>query len=426
LTRSAFQLTGATLFAQVAGVLLSPVYSRLYDPEAYGVFGFYNSALSLLITIGCLCYERGIPVAADDQEARSVMRLSLTLLCLMCLVTLAGAGSVAWLKPGMLKPEVRRYLWLLPAGLLAAGFYSVVRFWALRLKDYKGVALTAVRQCIAFNLVNLAFGLAYPRALGLICAAIGGGAAGVFFLAKRTQALAWDRGAGAGSQKTDLQDVAQKYSRLFTLRGPGVLFNSLGLYLPQLLVVSYFGIAVGGQFELARRVIMLPINLIGGAISQIFLAEAASVARERPEALRALFGRVLTRAAPFSIPVLLLGIVAPMMFPVVFGSRWERAGQYALWLALYSAPGFIVSALSYVPTIVGRLHGQLLLDVVRAVMVFLAFYLPHRWGQGVDMAIRCYAATMLVIYALSFFLYRHQAIVVSRLGRTNWTAKGAA
>ena len=63
--RAAFALGGATFAAQAAGVLLSPVYSRLYSPADYGVFGAHSAVVTTALMVGSLSYETGIPVGKD-------------------------------------------------------------------------------------------------------------------------------------------------------------------------------------------------------------------------------------------------------------------------------------------------------------------------------------------------------------------------
>ena len=69
LMRSASALGGATFAMQVTGVLLSPVYSRLYTPADYGMFAVYSAIVATALTVGSFCYETGIPVGEDESEA---------------------------------------------------------------------------------------------------------------------------------------------------------------------------------------------------------------------------------------------------------------------------------------------------------------------------------------------------------------------
>jgi O-antigen/teichoic acid export membrane protein len=411
------------MFAQAVGVVLSPVLSRLYSPQDYGVFGLYISALSIVLTVGCLCYEQAIPIAADDSEA-----LGATLICVLSLVlvSVVACGFLLlklFYRTGHLSSGCSVYLWLLPLGILGSGVYRVVRYWALRQREIKAIGRTTVQQVLWAQFMNLSFGLFHPSPLGLILAGITGQTAGALGLAKRTELLPRDlRGLRELVRFRWLFGVAKKYWKLPLVVGPSTLFNSLGLYLPGMLIVLYYGEEAGGQLNLAQRLVGLPMGLIGGSISQVFFSEAAVIARTQPGRLGVFCDAVLWKAAKLSLAVLALGLISPFMVPIVFGHRWGNAGIFCLWLSFYSVLALGVSAISWIPTIVGRFLGQFLLDVTRALLVFLAFYLPHVWGQSAGVAMQCFVAAMVVNYIACCLLYRYQAKAVAESGRTSWAA----
>src|SRR5690554_3357466 len=70
-------LVSGTLLAQVATYLARPVLTRLFEPEAFGIFGFFLAMTTILGSPAAGKYETAIPIPADDQEAASVTGLSL-------------------------------------------------------------------------------------------------------------------------------------------------------------------------------------------------------------------------------------------------------------------------------------------------------------------------------------------------------------
>lgn len=323
--RAVVALGGATLVSQVAGVMLSPVLSRLYAPSDYGLFSVYSAIMLTSLTVGSLSYEVGIPVGEDDSEG-----VSLTVVAVL-LVVLIGFGALGWLGLATLAgfggsgQQLGVYAWLLPFGIIGAGVYQAIRYWALRRKATAAIARTTISQLISSKTISLGFGILHPGPLGLILSAIAGYSAGLWGLARRTELIPRMRAVqGPGLTSRRLWTVAKKYRRLPLVCAPSTLFNSLGLYLPGMLLAPYFGADFAGQFFMALNVIALPVGLIGGALSQVFLSSAAAVAREQPQDLARFFHRVFVRGAACSLLLLLAGMAAPWVIPVAFGQGGGR------------------------------------------------------------------------------------------------------
>lgn len=419
--RSASALGGVTLVTQVLGIALSPVYSRLYSPADYGVFSVYNAIVATALTVGSLCYERGIPIAKDDREAVSLTFLAMSVLLLIGLGTTAYLG-LQQLIPGLgSSSNLLGYTWLIPVGILGAGVYQVVRYWALRRKAINAIARTSLSQFGSATVINLGFGIFYPSPFGLILAGIAGYSSGLWMLARQTELVPlWREERQKGLGFASLFALAKKYRRLALVSAPSAAFNSIGIFLPNILLVPYYGADFAGQFFMGAKVIGLPVSLIGGALSQVFLSSAAAVARERPQELARFTQRIFLRGAACSVLIVVAGFVAPYIMPIVLGEKWREAGEIARWLAFYSAVGLSVSALSSIPSIVGRLQGQLLIDIGRALAVFLLLFWGHRAGWSGMTAVKGYVVVMIVNYLACALLYLYQVKHVARKGGTDW------
>ncbi len=427
MVRAALLLGSATAATQAIAVLLAPVYSRLYTPADYGVFGVYNSIIATALTIGCLCYETGIPICEDDQEAAGLTSLSVVLVFLRGLGVAAVLGARALLGVQGNGYQLGWYSWLIPVGIIGAGVYRALRYWALRRKNMGAIARTAGSQLISSTAINLGFGILSPSPLGLILAAIAGYSSGVWGLARRTELLPCVKTVSRKPQfGRRLWTLAKKYRRLPLIGAPSTLFNSLGLYLPGILLAPYFGADFAGQFLMGMKMVSLPVGLIGGALSQVFFSSAAAVAREQPHEMARFFHRVFIRGAACSLLILLVGLVAPWVVPFALGEKWRPAGEIVLWLSLLNAVGLTVSSLSVIPNIVGRLQGQFIIDVARALAVFLLLFLGHRAGLSGMAVVKGYTLVMIVNYLACYCLYSHQVKQVARTGLTGWNEPTAS
>jgi O-antigen/teichoic acid export membrane protein len=65
--RSVSVLVGGTATAQVISILASPVLTRLYTTEDFGLLAVYGSIIGIVGVIASLRYELAIPIAETDK-----------------------------------------------------------------------------------------------------------------------------------------------------------------------------------------------------------------------------------------------------------------------------------------------------------------------------------------------------------------------
>ncbi|MGQ9623675.1 MAG: lipopolysaccharide biosynthesis protein, partial [Candidatus Caldatribacteriaceae bacterium] len=105
--RSVLLLAGGTALGQAVTVLVSPILTRLYSPEDFGVFGVYASLLGIVAVIASLRYEYAIPLPEEDETAANILALCFGVLLGMTVfswIIIRGLGQriIAWANvPGL-------------------------------------------------------------------------------------------------------------------------------------------------------------------------------------------------------------------------------------------------------------------------------------------------------------------------------------
>ena len=61
--RNVIILSSGTAGAQIIAILLSPIITRLYGPEAYGLMGTFNAMISIITPVVALTYPIAIVIA---------------------------------------------------------------------------------------------------------------------------------------------------------------------------------------------------------------------------------------------------------------------------------------------------------------------------------------------------------------------------
>ncbi len=333
--RHVLTLASGTAIAQVILVLATPVLTRLYTPTDYGTLAVYSSTLTVLLVLASLRYEAAIPLPEDEDVAGSLLALTLFVLAGMVilvalLVWLAGDAFVASANAERLRP----YLWLLPVGLLGAGTYQALSYWAIRRRAFGRIARTKLTQGAGQVVSQVGLGLLKLGAPGLLIGDVIGrvaGGGGLALLASRDRPF-------AQVTRASLAAAATRYRRFPLLTTWSGLLNVGSLQLPSLMFSASFGAAAAGFYALSYKMLVLPTMLVAQAVGQVFLARASSLSRE-PERLRRLTEGTALALFACGLPVFAaVGLGGPQLFATVMGSQWEQAGRYAQALA----PWFVV------------------------------------------------------------------------------------
>lgn len=347
-------MTGTTI-AQALAILAAPILTRLYGPVDYGVLALYSSILGIIGVIACWRYELAIVLPEKDEDAANLLVLSISITLVMSLLTTI---MVALFRQPIARmvgaPELAPWLCFLPLSLLATGLFQAFNYWSTRRKQFKRLAIRQITQSSVTVVAQLGAGInLHPGPGGLI----GGSILGQLTATGR---LAWQIWRDEGKQLLSNIKGKQFHKMLvrykdFPLYSTWLsLFNTASAMLPVLLLGYFFAPAIVGYYALGHRVLSMPMGVIGGSIAQAFFPRATEAKRSGnlDKITFEIFQQLLTIGL---VPILLIAIVAPELFSLIFGHRWFEAGVYAQWLCLWIIFQFISSPIS---TIIDILEKQ--------------------------------------------------------------------
>jgi O-antigen/teichoic acid export membrane protein len=397
-------VTGAAL-GQLIVLAASPLVTRLYTPEDFGVLGVFSALLGILGIAVCLRYELAIPLAEDDASVVNLLALSLVvalLVSLLVAVTLWPWGEVitGWFNAEALHP----LLWLLPLGVVAVGCNRALTHWAIRRQAFGRITRTEISRSIGRVVTQIGFGFLMFGPFGLLVGQVVGQSAGI-----TTLALAFNRSEGRMLRAIRLRSMARAAARfgdLPTLATGAALLNNGGRLAPALLVAALYGVEVAGWFALAYKILQMPVFL-STAVARVYLGEAPLLARAGGEGMYRLFKATTWRLLAFGVLSLGLVVVAgPQLFALVFGSVWTEAGRFAQFLAFMSLGQLVVAPVAQTLTVLERQGVQLAWDALRFGALLLVFLAAHQLTWSPLTAIAVLSVAMTICHICLFVVTR--------------------
>src|SRR5699024_7030124 len=329
--------------AQLVALLLSPVVTRLYGPEAFGILGTFTSLTKIVIPVAALTYPIAIVLPKSDFNAKKIMKLSMIITLLLSLFSVL---TLILFKNNIINvfnlEDIGLLIYLIPLVIVFAGIMQITEQWIIRTNQFSVNAKSTFLHSMIVNLSKVGMGFFYPLASVLIviqASAEGVKAFLIVLFAKKSPYQSNE--TKVNEEPLSLMSLARKHKDFPMYRAPEELFSAISQNLPVLLLTSFFGPATAGFYNIGRTVLSMPSRLIGKAVGDVFyrrIAVAANTGENLNKLIKkATWNLVGVVIRHFSI-VILFG---PFLFTLVFGSEWTTAGEYARWIALFSFSTFI-------------------------------------------------------------------------------------
>jgi O-antigen/teichoic acid export membrane protein len=396
--RNVTVLAGGAILGQGITLAASPVITRFYDPSDFGVLAVYASIVGVVYVIASWRYELAMPLPEDDRIAINVAALSTGLLLATsvsfgALVLLFGDALVSWTNT----PVFARYLWLLPVGIFLAGLYQVLNFWAVRRGNFKMIARTKFNQSFGQAIIQVCAVFVVAGPLGLLAGDVAGRVSGSGTLLIKF--LKDDKALLRFVSFNVLKEIATRYVKFPLYSGSSALLNNAATLLPAILLAGFFGPKTAGWFALGQRVINAPLSFVSLSVSQVYMNEAARLAREDRPAFKELFTKTARRLFAVGIvPIAILALGGPWLFGIVFGESWSNAGVFLRILAVMLVFQFVSSPLSYTLDILERQGWELIWNTGRLVFSIGGMVAAYYLGYSANVAIGVYSTIMVAVY----------------------------
>lgn len=366
-------VAGGNSVAKLIGILATPIITRLYTPEDYGIYTVFMSIIAITGSIVTLRYSVTIPLAKEEKTADNLIKLcllvtfSLSLLWLLFVAIFKGQISDHFQIDNL-----QHYLWLIPIVFLGKGIYETLNSWAIRNKGFKLITRTKVSQSVSSSVVKIGFGLLKVAPLGLLIGVIAQEIAGIGSLFSKMRNVKPD--FFKRSSLKDIKTVAIRYKDFPLIQSWSQFLLASGAQLPVILLGLYYDNQVVGVFGLAMSMISLPMDLIGQSVAQVYFAEIAKIGKENSVKIYNLSISLIKKLFIVGLfPVGLLIAFGPWIFKLVFGPEWFDAGFYARLLSLMILTRFISSPISNIFNVYEKQKTQLILNVIRVIVVLLVF-----------------------------------------------------
>lgn len=340
-----FTLVSGTAFAQFLAIIATPILTRFYSPDDFGLLTLFVSICGVLGVITCMRYELSIMLPKSDEEAVNLLGLSLFITSIISSLTVPVIwfGGQQFLSIISL-PQLRSYLWMIPPFTFISGVFLSANYWNSRNKHFQRLSIARINRSIITTGIQLVAGFCGYATGGIL---IGANVAGQLLSTLILSCQIWrnDISLLRSISWEKMIYGLKKYRKFPLVDTWSSLLNTISWQLPSFLLAYFFSPAVVGFYSLGFQLLHLPMSFIGQSISQVFFQRAAE--SKSNGTLSSLVENVFRFFLIIGMfPVLTLTIIGDDVFNLVFGNNWTEAGVYTQILGLWALVWFISSPLS--------------------------------------------------------------------------------
>jgi O-antigen/teichoic acid export membrane protein len=406
LLRSILLVGGGAAGGQVILLITSLVIARLYSPDELGAFVTLSAMASIVAVFLTGRYELAIPIPQNDEEGISLGRLAMALaICGSAALTVLLGLTQGLTAPTWMAPALGIY-WGLPALALGLAVMQIGSSGAVRARKYRSLATRSLVFPVVAGALQIAAGFSGLGAPGLI-GSVALGQASAFLLTWFPAIRSMRAGKEGSGRRDSTKRLAWAYVRFPALLAPAGAVNAFAAGLPVLLISALFGLAAGGQYGMATKLLVAPVALIGQTIGFVYSGEVARMSRGRVRSVEVLYRATSLRL--LGAGLLVFGIVvlaAPWGIELLLGDKWREAGVFARIMSFGVMAQLIAAPLSQTLIIAQMQRAQIMSDLLRVALIAgagLCAYLlqgtPVATAAGISVA-------SAIGYGVTWFLNR--------------------
>lgn len=401
-SRNVLTLMTGTTIAQAIPIAISPILTRIYTPEEFGLFALYMAFISIGASIVTAKYETAILLPKKEENAKYLVYISSIFALFFSLLFFIVYMLFSDKFNNFFKVE-NDVFYFVPFGIFLFAIYAILLQWANRKKEYKNMNKNRLIQSSSISIFQVLTGILNKISFGLIVSDVMGRVIAVLLILNRV--LQQVKLENFSLKKTI--SLIKRYKKFPKYEMPATVLNITSYELVYIIIPIYFSSVTAGLYFLVFRVLMTPIGFIGSAITEVFKNRAIEDLNKY-NSCRRIYKKIFLLLFSIGIfPLLIVTIWGQSIFSFIFGEEWKEAGLYAQILAPLALFRLISSPLSYLFIIKEKLELDLLIQFIFFILVLISLFISY-----------FYSSSMILVSLLSVsgcIFYIIQIIVSYRL-----------
>jgi len=386
-------LLGGQAISQLILIPFYPLLTRLYIPENFGEYAFFQTIVGIFLILIFLRLEEALVLKMEEIEAKKLWSNCLIIALFTLILSLAIILIINPLWKEKLNISSLELLIYFSIYGIGAGGLLLISQWLLRKQNYKAITQIRIWQSLSLLLLSLFFGYLDFGTKGLVMALAFSQIIAWFSIQKSWKLPAF-------TFQSDFRKQIVQFKDFPIYNASGGLIENIGRSIPIWALLWFWTSEETGFFSLSSRILALPVTLIAASYGQVLYRQLAEWWPNQKElAAKWIYKTWLSLAVIAFVPVIVLVMYGEPIFVFLFGTQWTGIGNFIIYLT----PIFMLMGL-ILPTsqlfLVARKQQILLMISIGQILTRLgSFYVGYQFGN-LENALILYMTTELLWYVM--------------------------
>ncbi|AMS26962.1 hypothetical protein AEM51_07980 [Bacteroidetes bacterium UKL13-3] len=403
--KKVFILSSGSLISQALIVAISPVLTRIYAPESFGLLAVFTSMSAIFASLFSGKYEHAIILPKEDEKAKNIgffcflisLSLSIVLLGIMLLnhhlfIRFFNFNASPW-----------QIILLVPFMTVFIAVYSCLQLWFQRKEEFSISSLNAITQSLITIITNVLFGLLGIKIFGLVYGYILSIVFSTIFLS-----VIFLKKEGVSSLLKNLSLIKAVRAGIEYKKFPltilwAELLVTFSQQLMPLLLTSIYTSSIVGLFAFSNRILKIPSILLSNSIWGVFRVEAIKIKNNNQPIIPIYLSTLKKLLLVGLLPYLVILIAGQFIFQIAFGDKWVISGLYAQIMSLYVYSDLVAFPLSSIFIICNKSKLYFLVQIITILFTVGGILLGKWWGGDIY-SIVLYSGFGILANVISVFL----------------------
>ena len=402
-SRNVLTLMTGTTIAQAIPIGISPILTRIYSPEDFGLFALFLAITNIIGSVANGRYELAIMLPKKDEDAINTAALGFSIssiLSLLILILVVIFNDFFVYLIG--NEEIGFWLYFFPITVFLLGLWNVLNYYNNRKKKYKDLRNAHIIRSIVLASTHLIIGFLKSGVTGLISGEI---LSKVFANTRLLKNILKNKLLISKITKGKMVSMAKRYKNFPMISLPSSFANELYANLFSVLLSSLYNVTLLGHYYMAQRILGLPSALLGVSIGQVFFQSAVKE-KEKTGQARVIFKSTVKKLFLIALPFFAaLFFIVEDLFAFVFGENWRVAGTYSQILIPIFFVRLISMPVSMINTVFERQIYGLCISIILLVSNMGIILGSYYFGLGPEKMFTILSIVLFIEYSLFLLHY---------------------
>jgi len=367
-------MTGTTI-AQAIPIAISPILTRIYTPEDFGIFALFMALVGMFSSIASGRYELALLLPKKDEDAFNILVLSFIIICILSFLLLIGILFLHDSIISLLQNDaISIWLYFIPLALFLVGSFNLLTYYNNRKNMYRDIAQATIVKSLVLVVVQLGIGSLKSGVSGLVSGQIISQAFANVKLIKNV----FSRRFFNAISFVKMFALARKYKNFPKFQAPHAFLNTLSSSAPIYFFTIFLTSSVVGLFSLSTKIVLTPLMILSSATAKVYNQKVSMLFYKKLDCYTFTLKLLYSLVKKILLPFIVFIFFAPDIFTFLFGLEWREAGVYTQILSPWLFMVFLVGSVSYIPSLLSLQKRAFILEIIytflRISSLFLGLY----------------------------------------------------